>query len=164
MTKKSIIYYLCVLSAAGVAGCGAGEASVGEVPETEVLMPVEVVLPESMDMFETFETAATIESDAEGSSVAPDVTVPEGDAEESPDRRVPVRHVVYTARYRLVLKGPDRGKWELDIRDEADAPLVTVDAVVRGVQRRIGDIAEVERMTPEQLAVAISDTPWKAGD
>ncbi len=68
---------------------------------------------------------------------------------------------MYTARYRLILKGPDRGKWEFDIRDEAEAPLVTVDAVVRGVQRRVGDIAEVERMTPEQLAIAVSDTPWK---
>lgn len=80
---------------------------------------------------------------------------------QTPAGNARVRHVVYTARYRLILKGPDRGKWEFDIRDEAEAPLVTVDAVVRGVQRRVGDIAEVERMTPEQLAIAVSDTPWK---
>lgn len=75
-----------------------------------------------------------------------------------------VRHVVYTARYRLVLKGPDRGKWEVDVREEADAPLVTVDAVVRGVQRRAGDLADVERFGPEQLAIAVSDTPWRASE
>lgn len=54
--------------------------------------------------------------------------------------------VVYTARYRLVLKGPDRGKWETSVTAEADAPLVSVDAVVRGVQRRAGDVEEATRM------------------
>jgi hypothetical protein len=54
--------------------------------------------------------------------------------------------VVYTARYRLVLKGPDRGKWEASVTAEADAPLVSVDAVVRGVQRRAGDVEEATRM------------------
>lgn len=63
----------------------------------------------------------------------------------------PVRFTVYTARYRLQLKGPDRGKWEADLVEEADAPLLTVDAVVRGVQRRAGDEAAVERLTGEEL-------------
>jgi len=57
-----------------------------------------------------------------------------------------VRPVVYTARYRLTLKGPDRGKWETSVVAEADAPLVTVDAVVRGVQRRSGDADGATRM------------------
>jgi len=56
------------------------------------------------------------------------------------------RIIVHTARYRLVLKGPDRGKWEATVVAEADAPLVTVDAVVRGVQRRAGDVDEAIRM------------------
>jgi hypothetical protein len=56
------------------------------------------------------------------------------------------RVVVYTGRYRLTLKGPDRGKWETNIVAEADAPLVTVDAVVRGVQRRAGDVDDPTRM------------------
>jgi hypothetical protein len=63
--------------------------------------------------------------------------------EEGPDTP---RIVVHTARYRLVLKGPDRGKWEATVVAEADAPLVTVDAVVRGVQRRAGDVDEAVRM------------------
>ena len=49
------------------------------------------------------------------------------------------RYIVYSARYRLTLKGLDRGKWEVSVTEEADAPLLTIDAVVRGVQRRSGD-------------------------
>jgi hypothetical protein len=63
--------------------------------------------------------------------------------EEGPDTP---RIVVHTARYRLVLKGPDRGKWAAMVVAEADAPLVAVDAVVRGVQRRAGDVDEAVRM------------------
>ena len=59
----------------------------------------------------------------------------------------PARYTVYTAKYKLVLKGPDRGKWECAIVAEADAPLVTVETVVRGVQRRSGDTDEPERMS-----------------
>jgi len=61
------------------------------------------------------------------------------------------RIVVHTARYRLVLKGPDRGKWETSIVAEADAPLVTVDTVVRGVQRRAGDVDDATRMEGDDV-------------
>ena len=61
------------------------------------------------------------------------------------------RIVVYTARYRYTLKGPDRGKWETNIVAEADAPLVTVDAVVRGVQRRSGDVDDAMRMEGDDV-------------
>jgi hypothetical protein len=67
--------------------------------------------------------------------------------DEGPEDEEPQRHTVYTATYRLTIKGPDRGKWETSVVPEADAPLVTVDAVVRGVQRRSGDAEEVDRMT-----------------
>ena len=63
-----------------------------------------------------------------------------------------VRHTVYTARYRHVIKGPDRGKWEADVKAEADAPLVTVETVVRGVQRRAGEETAIVRYTASQLA------------
>ena len=62
----------------------------------------------------------------------------------------PSRYTVYTATYKLVLKGPDRGKWESAVIAEADAPLVTVETVVRGVQRRAGDAEEPERMSGEE--------------
>ena len=62
-----------------------------------------------------------------------------------------LRPVVYTARYRLTLKGPDRGKWEASVVAEADAPLITVDAVVRGVQRRSGDADVATRMDGDDV-------------
>ena len=65
------------------------------------------------------------------------------------------KYVVYTARYRLVLKGPDRGKWETTVVAEADAPLVTVDAVVRGVQRRSGDLDDPARLDADDLRSAL---------
>ena len=61
------------------------------------------------------------------------------------------RHTILTARYRLALKGPERGKWEFSLVAEADAPLVTLDAVVRGVQKRAGETAEPERLSAEAL-------------
>ena len=57
------------------------------------------------------------------------------------------RHTVYTARYRLAIKGADRGKWEFEMRAEADAPLVTVDAVVAGVMDRSGEAFAPERIS-----------------
>jgi hypothetical protein len=66
-------------------------------------------------------------------------------------RPAPRRFTVYTARYRHTLKGPDRGKWEVSVTEEADAPLLTVDAVVRGVQRRSGDVDEIVRLTGEEM-------------
>ena len=66
-----------------------------------------------------------------------------------------IRHTVYTARYRLVQKGPERGKWEADVVAEAEAPLITVDLVVRGVQRRAGEESEIVRYSAPQLARAL---------
>ena len=57
------------------------------------------------------------------------------------------RHVVYSASYRSTVKGPDRGKWSVDIVAEADAPLITIEEVVRGVVRRSG-----EQFQPEHIA------------
>jgi hypothetical protein len=67
----------------------------------------------------------------------------------------PVRHTVYTARYRYVIKGPERGKWESSIKAEADAPLITVETVVRGVQRRAGEESEIVRYSGAQIAKAL---------
>jgi hypothetical protein len=67
----------------------------------------------------------------------------------------PVRHTVYTARYRYVIKGPERGKWESSIKAEAEAPLITVETVVRGVQRRAGEDSEIVRYSAAQIARAL---------
>lgn len=78
------------------------------------------------------------------------------DAEPTEAAPTPIeRHVIYTARYRLTLKGPDRGKWETNVTAEADAPIITVDAVVRGVQRRSGDVDDPTRMNGEEVRAAL---------
>lgn len=68
------------------------------------------------------------------------------------------RHTVYTARYRYIIKGPERGKWEASVKAEADAPLITVETVVRGVQRRAGEESEIVRFTQAQIAKALRVT------
>ena len=73
---------------------------------------------------------------------------PDSTAPHAPPRR----HTVFTARYRLVAKGPDRGRWAVEVREEADAPLITVEAVVRGVQQRSGDASDPERLDAGAVA------------
>jgi hypothetical protein len=65
------------------------------------------------------------------------------------------RYIVYSASYRLTLKGLDRGKWEVSVTEEADAPLLTIDAVVRGVQRRSGDTDETIRLSGTEFRAAL---------
>ena len=67
------------------------------------------------------------------------------------------RHVVYSARYRWTRKGPDRGKWESEIIAEADAPLLTVEAVVKGVMARASEAYETERVDGETVRGWIVD-------
>ena len=67
------------------------------------------------------------------------------------------RHVVYSARYRWTRKGPDRGKWESEIVAEADAPLLTVEAVVKGVMARASEAYETERVAGETVRGWIAD-------
>ena len=84
-------------------------------------------------------------------------------ADPSPEPAVPERYTVFTATYRHTLKGPDRGKWEVSVKAEADAPLVTVDQVVRGVQRRAEDTDEVERLTGEEIRAVVDARQPAAG-
>lgn len=72
------------------------------------------------------------------------------------------RLIIYRAAYRWTLKGADRGRWEVELRAEADAPLETVGDVVRGVHRRAGGEAEPERLGGDEVRAAISDRPWAA--
>lgn len=80
------------------------------------------------------------------------------------DPTVPVpadRLVVFTARYRLTRKGPDRGKWLFECGATADAPLATVDAVARGVTQRSKDLTETERLSGDQLRTLLRDPAWR---
>lgn len=92
------------------------------------------------------------------STQAPD-ELPEGNVHADDVAGAPIgriesprgRHTVFSARYRLTIKGPERGRWEVDVVEEADAPLLTVEMVVRGVQRRSGEGADPERLDGARL-------------
>jgi len=75
-------------------------------------------------------------------------------APEDPAR---TRHVVFSARYRWTRKGPDRGKWEHEVVAEADAPLVTVEALVQGVKARANEATEPERMSGDEARTRIAE-------
>jgi len=102
--------------------------------------------------------AAVIAADGPDESAAVSAPIADEDgslhAEEDLPAR-PERLTVYTARYRYVIKGPERGKWEASVVAEADAPLITVATVVRGVQRRAGEDSEIVRYTAAQIARAL---------
>jgi hypothetical protein len=66
-------------------------------------------------------------------------------------------HTMYTARYRLAIKGADRGQWEFDIRAEADVPPLTVDAIVDGVLERSGEPFEPDRISGQELQAIVAD-------
>ena len=72
------------------------------------------------------------------------------------------RHVVYSASYRLTRKGPERGKWEVEVTHEANAPLPTVDVVVRGVQERAGEAIESQRLSASELRSLMSEPSWQS--
>lgn len=65
------------------------------------------------------------------------------------------RHTLYSASYRNTLKGPDRGKWVVEVKAEADAPLITVDAVVQGVMKRAGEPFEPEKLTASEFRTIV---------
>jgi hypothetical protein len=71
------------------------------------------------------------------------------------------RLVIFTARYRLTRKGPDRGKWLFEVAATADAPLATVDQVARGVIQRSKDLTETERLSGEQLRTLLMEPMWR---
>lgn len=82
-----------------------------------------------------------------------------GQTDERSESAEKDRLAVYTARYRLTQKGPDRGKWEFALNAEADAPLVTVDRVVQGVQRRSGDSEDPQRLSGDEFRAALPANP-----
>ncbi|HEU4586516.1 MAG TPA: hypothetical protein VFR95_12255 [Gemmatimonadaceae bacterium] len=95
---------------------------------------------------------------AEEEGVEPPPTQP------APAPPPPRRFTVLRAHYRLQLKGPDRGKWEVGVVEEADAPSATVDEVVRGVHERAGGwgVEGPERLTGDEFRAALSEEPWSA--
>ncbi|HET7621205.1 MAG TPA: hypothetical protein VFK39_04810 [Gemmatimonadaceae bacterium] len=86
------------------------------------------------------------------------------EALDAPLHHPPRRFTVLRANYRLQLKGPDRGKWEVGVVEEADAPAATVDEVVRGVHERAGSwsVEGPERLTGDEFRAALVEEPWSA--
>lgn len=99
------------------------------------------------------------DADAAGSD---DPGIPAGAPESPTAHAAPSRLTVYRAQYRHTLKGPDRGRWELELVAEADAPLLAVDDVVRGVHRRAGEEVEPERLTGDGFRAALVEERWSA--
>jgi hypothetical protein len=123
--------------------CDPTEDAAGPVPVAEAAAAGEAKVASEMPaVTDTSAMTGTPEA-TEASAV---VEAPE--AIEAPAAE---RFTVYTARYRLQLKGPDRGKWDVEVVAEADAPLLTVDVVVRGVQRRAGELTEIERLGADDV-------------
>ncbi|HEY5546666.1 MAG TPA: hypothetical protein VIK50_11490 [Gemmatimonadaceae bacterium] len=69
---------------------------------------------------------------------------------------------IHTANFRLTVKGPDRGKWEFAMVHDADAPIETVESVVRGVARRAGEDGEPELLSGDDFQRAIAEPWWTA--
>ena len=74
------------------------------------------------------------------------------------------KHTVFTAHYRHTLKGIDRGKWQVNVVEEADAPLITVETVVRGVQRRAGDLEDPQRMDGDAVREILAAAAARAAN
>ena len=70
------------------------------------------------------------------------------------------RLAILCARYKLIIKGPDRGKWELEVMHQADAPLHTLERVIAGVVRRSGEGSEPERFTRHSLRETLDAPAW----
>ena len=97
---------------------------------------------------------------ADGSTDSTDSEAPAVPDEAPSAPRTIQRYAILTASYRLTLKGPDRGKWDVDMTHEADAPLATVERVARGVAKRSGDGSEPEHFSGESLQQALDAPAW----
>jgi len=136
-------------------GVETGVAVVAEDPRR-----VPMALPVAAEGNGTVEAASANHGEPDGrdDDAAVEVAEAQPSGEEDDANALPTRFTIHTARYRLTLKGVDRGKWEVDVVAEADAPLEAVDAVVRGVQRRAGEGAEPDRLSAEAFRDAL-ETP-----
>lgn len=89
-----------------------------------------------------------------------DVAVPaDEDVESADDVRVTApapRMRILTASYRHTIKGVERGKWTVDVQEEADAPLDAVEAVLRGVRHRSTEPADPEQVSHDALIALIA--------
>ena len=148
-----------------------GDVVAIDVPMEEQVVVAEVETPTVTAEVETptvtaaVETPAVSDEDSPYLDVAPGQPVAEAATNETIVTAVETpaesRHVVFTANYRLTRKGADRGKWAFELSATADAPLATVDMVVRGVMLRSKDLTESERLSGEQLRALLAEPAWR---
>jgi hypothetical protein len=98
------------------------------------------------------------EDSAVESSEVPGSAAVAADSVTEPDTRRD-RLSILTAHFRHTVKGPDRGKWEFTLVHDADAPIETVERVVRGVARRAGEDGEPELLSGTDFQRALTE-PW----
>ena len=148
------------------------EASDGDASDRETtlavsaegIVDVEVPLPSDDGEAEVERAPAILADDAFAEE--PVETVALGDilALPEPDSAAgsngPKRLAILCARYKLIFKGPERGKWDLEIMHQADAPLDTLDRVISGVVRRAGEESEPERFSRESLRSSLDAPAW----
>jgi len=138
------------------------EEPVAEEPVTEESV-AEVVAPvDGADESASVDAPADVEDPTDSAPAAPDA---EPDVSPPSESAPPRRFTVFRASYRLTIKGAERGKWEIGIVEEADAPASTVEEVVRGVHERAA-VAEdgPERLTGDafRALIARAGEPWTA--
>jgi hypothetical protein len=149
---ESRIHEVRLFPAIRQGGIESGVAIVAARPQP---IPPDMSIPPAED----FSDELGVETDIE--AVIP--VVVDGDAPSSPkplfDPDNP-RYEILSARYKLVIKGTERGTWETEVRHEADAPLDTIDRVVRGVALRTGEDSEPESIEIAKFREALSDAPF----
>lgn len=108
--------------------------------------------------------SATLDGAPVPDDMAPAAVVSTPQPAQAASSRQPAvsRLSILTARFRLTVKGPDRGKWEFDLVHDADAPLETIEPVVRGVARRVGEAGEPDLLSPAAFQRAITEPWWAA--
>ncbi|MBA3891466.1 MAG: hypothetical protein H0X64_13140 [Gemmatimonadaceae bacterium] len=138
--------------------------STADNPDLPAIDPESTASNVDLPAIDPESTASNVEMPAiVAEPTADNVEMPAIDCAPTARNTDTIRYTVYTARYRHTLKGPDRGKWDASIVAEADAPLLSIETVVRGVQRRSGDVDPPDRMTGDELRAALRLAP-PAGD
>lgn len=138
-------------------GIESGVAIVAARPRQPV--PSDLTIPPAEDFSDELGVSTDVETNIP--------VVIDGDTSQAPppegDHDIP-RYEILSARYKLILKGTERGAWEAEVRHEADAPLETIDRVVRGVALRAGEEGEPESIEVSRFREALSDAPFVRED
>ena len=151
---------------------------VGPIESGVAIVATEERTPPADSVAETVPSDVSVEvsASAEEGVASQDVIAADGNAivdehaiiEESvtvADRSVTSRNErlsILTAHFRHTIKGPDRGKWEFTMVHDADAPIETVESVVRGVARRAGEDGEPELLSGDDFQRALVEPWWTA--